>query len=111
MELLTVQETAERLRIAPVTVRRYIASGRLAAVRVGRGLRVRRDAVEGFIEPIASDPLDRPRNESVDDAETLTAALVRLVGLAGADGDEDGVTDVSANKYKHLAEAYAPRRP
>ena len=45
MELLTVDETARLLKVAPVTVRRYIAEGRLPAVRVGRAVRVRRDAV------------------------------------------------------------------
>ena len=39
--LLTVREVAERLHVHPITVRRLIASGRLAAVRIGRAVRVR----------------------------------------------------------------------
>ena len=54
MEFLTVKETAHLLRVSPITVRRYIASGRLAAERVGRGIRVRREAIEEFMRPVVS---------------------------------------------------------
>ncbi len=47
--LLTVPEAAERLRVHVITVRRYIKAGRLAAVRVGRNVRVRTSALEAFI--------------------------------------------------------------
>jgi excisionase family DNA binding protein len=66
MELLTVQETAERLKVAPVTVRRSIASGRLPAVRVGRRVRVRPGALEELIEPTVTDHRDRPETEAAD---------------------------------------------
>jgi excisionase family DNA binding protein len=49
MELLTVEEVAKRLRVAPVTVRRHIAAGRLPAVRVGRLVRVEEGAVAQLI--------------------------------------------------------------
>ena len=52
MELLTVEETAKMLKVAPITVRRYIQSGRLPAVKVGRGVRLRREAVEALLTPI-----------------------------------------------------------
>jgi len=109
MELLTVQETAQRLKVAPITIRRYIASGRLPAVRIGRQVRVRKEAIEGFIEPIENDRRDRRRAESVDGPETLTRALLRLVEIAGANDGEDGSTDISADKYKHLTDVYTPR--
>lgn len=54
MELLTVKETAEILRVSQITVRRYIASGQLAAERVGRGIRVRREAIDEFMMPVVS---------------------------------------------------------
>ncbi|MBA3451042.1 MAG: helix-turn-helix domain-containing protein [Chloroflexia bacterium] len=61
MDLLTVKETAEILRVSPITVRRYIASGRLAAERVGRGIRVRREAIERFVTRIV------PRSAQTDE--------------------------------------------
>lgn len=51
MELLTVNETAKLLRVSPITVRRRIADGQLEAVRVGKGIRVRREAVDEFLRP------------------------------------------------------------
>ncbi len=58
MELFTVKETAQMLRVSPITVRRYIASGELSAHRVGRGIRVKRQDVEDFLEPVM--PAGRP---------------------------------------------------
>lgn len=40
--LLTVRETAERLRVSARTVEREIAAGRLACVRVSHGTAVKR---------------------------------------------------------------------
>jgi excisionase family DNA binding protein len=51
--LLTVAEVARALAVSPKTVRRRIASGELAAVRLGRGpkapVRVDSDAVAGLL--------------------------------------------------------------
>ncbi len=54
MELLTVDETARLLKVAPITVRRFIQSGRLPAIKVGKGIRVRKEAVEQFLAPVGS---------------------------------------------------------
>jgi excisionase family DNA binding protein len=51
--LLTVQEVAERLHVHPITVRRLIANGRLAAIRIGRAVRVREEDVGAFLRPKA----------------------------------------------------------
>lgn len=59
MELLTVDETARLLKVAPITVRRFIQSGRLPAIKVGKGIRVRKEAVEQFLAPVGS-TADRP---------------------------------------------------
>ena len=52
-KLLTVADTARRLRQSEVTVRRKIASGDLAAVRIGSGprapIRVEAAELEAFI--------------------------------------------------------------
>ena len=103
MELMTVQETARLLRVSPVTVRRYIASRRLPAVKVGKGVRVRKEDIEALptpVEPTQAGPGRgagrRARMTSKDDP------LWNIVGI----GRSDGPGDVSENKYKYLAEAY-----
>lgn len=47
--LVSVREVADQLGVHPETVRRLIHDGRLDAVRVGRVLRVHRDAVDRFL--------------------------------------------------------------
>lgn len=51
-DLMTVQEAARFLRVSTITVRRYIAGGRLAAVRVGRTVRIPATALERFMTPV-----------------------------------------------------------
>jgi excisionase family DNA binding protein len=48
--LLTVGQVAERLQVSPRTVWRLIHDGRLPAVRIGRAVRLRPDAVAGLIK-------------------------------------------------------------
>ena len=48
-ELLTVKQVAELLQLHEMTIRRYIKSGKLEAVRIGRNVRVPRRAVEAFL--------------------------------------------------------------
>ncbi len=47
--LVSVREVAAQLGVHPETIRRLIHDGRLDAVRVGRVLRVHREAVDGFL--------------------------------------------------------------
>ncbi len=56
MELLTVQETADLLKVSTVTVRRFIADGRLPARKVGRAVRVDKTDAERVAKPIAPKP-------------------------------------------------------
>src|SRR5437763_16786324 len=51
---LTVPQVSEELKIHPATVRAWVKSGRLAAVRVGRTWRVRRSAVDRAVMSDAS---------------------------------------------------------
>jgi excisionase family DNA binding protein len=94
MELLTVKETADLLRVSTVTVRRYIASGKLAAVRVGRNIRIRQEDVMGVVEPrFAGESAEwRPENHP----------LMQSIGFI----KDDGPIDDSLNHDKYLAEAY-----
>ena len=99
MELLTVQETASILKVSPVTVRRFIKSRRLPAVRVGRALRIKREDVENL--PLAVDQ----DIELLAKAEpfTMDSPLWKLVGMYSAEED----ADISSDIHKYLAEAYA----
>jgi len=100
MELLTVRETATLLRVSPLTVRRYIASGRLPAIKVGRGIRIDWVSLERFAEPVvpAAEPVDLSGKPF-----TFDDPLWDLVGIV----DDDGPTDVSTNADRYLADAYA----
>ena len=55
--LVSLADAAEALAVSPRTVRRYIASGQLEAVRLGRKtLRIKIDSIERFIdsEPVGN---------------------------------------------------------
>ena len=47
---LTVGEVAKHLRVSNMTVYRLVNSGQLAAVRVGRGYRIREDDVRKYLQ-------------------------------------------------------------
>ena len=47
--LYSVREVASQLGVHPETIRRLIHDGRLDAVRVGRVLRVHKQAVDSFL--------------------------------------------------------------
>jgi excisionase family DNA binding protein len=47
--LVSVREVAGQLGVHPETIRRLIHDGRLDAVRIGRVLRVHREAVDRFL--------------------------------------------------------------
>src|SRR4051794_4450368 len=106
MELLTVEETAAMLRVSKVTVRRFIADGRLPAVKVGRAVRVEKADAERVAQPATPKaPMSRPTSRKYRGTQAnAVAALRKLVGIAGY--DPNAPTDVSENKYKYLAEAY-----
>jgi excisionase family DNA binding protein len=105
MELLTVDETARLLKVTQITVRRFIAEGRLPAVRVGRAVRVRREALDQLLKPVEPQPNGRPARPGVRGRRfTRNDALFNIVGIA--DDPSDPTPDVSENKLKYLAEAY-----
>jgi excisionase family DNA binding protein len=47
---LTVSEVAKHLRVSNMTVYRLVNSGQLAAVRIGRGYRIREEDVRKYLE-------------------------------------------------------------
>ncbi len=106
MELLTVHETAQMLRVATITVRRYIASGRLRAVRAGKGVRVQKVSLEQFITPV--EPREVEPGPVLPTGKPLSSEdpLWELVGSA-----TDAEPTDASKKYEYLAEALAPTRP
>ena len=47
---LTVAEVARELRVSNMTVYRLVKSGQLAAVRVGRGYRIREEDIRRYLQ-------------------------------------------------------------
>lgn len=55
VQLLTVTEAADRLRLSPRTIRRRIADGSLDIVRFGRSIRITETDLTSFIRRHLSD--------------------------------------------------------
>ena len=103
--LMTVEEVARLLRLNQVTIRRYIRSGRLKAVRVGGRIRMRLEDVEQFARPIQRDSTTPP---TLADWEPITKddPLFSLIGIG--EGKIKG--GVSGDKYRQFPEAFGPER-
>ncbi len=99
VELLTVHEVAALLKVNPMTVRRYIAAGKLRAVRIGRSIRISRSALDDLVTPVEPQPRPRARRK----VRTLSAedSLCKLVGLA-----KDVEPTDAYRKHEYLDEAY-----
>lgn len=86
--LYTVEAAAERLKLHPKTVLRFIREGRLPAAKVGRGYRIQGSHLEAFagVELTESD-MD-PRVTAVLDIPDVDAALLQRLTAAmlGAGG-------------------------
>ena len=59
MELLTIQETAQMLKVNPITIRRFIVDGRIEAVRIGRGSVCAKKPLTNWLRPSHARPLGR----------------------------------------------------
>lgn len=78
MELLTVNETAKLLRVSPITVRRRIADGQLKAVRVGKGIRVPREAIDRFLRPALREYSDEEIEQFLEEDRISPAVADRV---------------------------------
>ena len=63
-ELLSIQEVAQITGLHEITIRRYVHSGELEAVRIGRRIRVRREAVDRLMKPLHPGPDPEPALQS-----------------------------------------------
>jgi excisionase family DNA binding protein len=102
MELLTIQETARMLKVNPITIRRFIADGRLEAVRIGRGVRVRKAAVDQLAEPVAPKVARTKGARKTVRPMTWDDPMSKLVGSA-----IDAPPTDSSKKYEDLADGEA----
>src|SRR5687767_5059243 len=102
MELLTVQETAEMLRVNPITVRRFIADGRLPAVKVGNGVRVQKAAVDQLLTPVAPKHPGVQKRVRTGRPLTYDHPLWKLVGSA-----TDAPPTDASKKYEYLGDGHS----
>lgn len=49
-EYLTTQELAEKLKVNVLTIRRWIGSGKLPAISIGKSYRIKKEDFEKFIK-------------------------------------------------------------
>jgi excisionase family DNA binding protein len=85
-ELLTLEEAADRLKIAPKTMRDWLRTGKLRGVKTGKYWRVREEDVETFVRehlraiPAAErDPAPTEQAPPVDCAATLLSLVKSLL--------------------------------
>jgi excisionase family DNA binding protein len=107
MTHLTIRETAALYSVTPITIRRYIEAGRLPAVRVGRNIRILRADAEALAEPALGDASSSQRPFRRGKPLGPGNGLRGLMELAEDALRDARPTDVSSNKHKYLAEAYA----
>jgi len=105
MDLLTVDETAAMLRVNPVTIRRYIKSGRLPAVRVGRHVRIEKETAEALATPVV--PPEHPiafeqyvyRKPSPEELARRKALVEQIL----ADREHRNIAPLTASDLIHMA--------
>lgn len=51
-EFLTVRETAELLKVNPMTIYRYIKAGKLVAYKLGKDFRIDKKELDKFLKKI-----------------------------------------------------------
>jgi len=63
MEVLTPEQVAEKLQVAPGTVRYWLRSGQLPGIKVGKFWRVRPVDLETFLTP--QNTLDKEKTDQL----------------------------------------------
>jgi excisionase family DNA binding protein len=65
VDVLTIEEAAEELKVQPKTVREWLRSGRLEGIKAGRLWRIRREEWERFLKA-STTPRKAPAGEGED---------------------------------------------
>jgi excisionase family DNA binding protein len=81
-DLLKVEQIADELALNPQTIRNWIKSGELRAVRIGRGFRVKRGDLEEMLEGQAGKTISLGIHRDVWDPETLGSPYRREDGTS-----------------------------
>lgn len=77
-ELWTVETAAERLKMHPKTILRFIRKGKLRATRIGKSYRIVRADVEAFAGlPLPNAPSDNASMTSIVDVPDVTPELAQ----------------------------------
>lgn len=77
-ELITTASAALLMKVQPATVRGWVATGRLGAVRVGRTLRVRRGDLGSVTDPVRGKA--RPAIVTLDELVAQAVGKMRKAG-------------------------------
>ena len=103
-DLLSIEEAAVMMGVSSATVRRRIAQGLLSPVREGKRIVLPREEV-ARLSPLPNGPKPERRKSFKGQSFGPDDPFWDIVGI----GPTNGPTDVSQNKHKYLAEAYADR--
>ncbi|MEV1144991.1 helix-turn-helix domain-containing protein [Micromonospora sp. NPDC049799] len=91
-DMYSVEQVAERLGLHVRTVRGYIRSGRLRAVRIGKQYRIARadlDALTGTPRPAATSSVEVSSVVRIDGVDRASADRLGTLVLAGANTNHD----------------------
>jgi excisionase family DNA binding protein len=81
VNLMTVDEVADQLRVSARTVRRYVESGGLEAMRFGRGYRISSEALDQFMRgSVVHRRPSPPEVSPVSSGQPVTAPSQPAVG-------------------------------
>lgn len=82
-DLLTIEQAAQEMGVCSMTIRRWIASGRLDAIRIGpRNIRVKGNALKELLQPLEKRKpkrIDAQKSYSVTEAADTLGILPRAI--------------------------------
>jgi excisionase family DNA binding protein len=96
--LLTVPEVATEFQVTSQTIRNWIDSGVLPAVRVGRAFRLRRDDVDAVVTRASADSSSLATRRDVWAPDTSQLPLRRGWGPTPSIWDDAGDTELPRSK-------------